>query len=322
VPDDDHDWCAGLPVTRTRQLAVEELRRLRWRRRSTMATALGWLVGVPLVLVACAASISILLAPAEWFMSIVVVLGLFVAGPLCIVMSNDYFKRASALRRQSRDTEVLVCEGAATDLLVDRRGLEKLRRQIEQSSPIVLEVLKDSSLVWTINGQPQQSWVVVPRGRTVARPDHARLAAQYVRPVDTADGTFRVHQRRLSEKECSELRSYLPSVRPMPGIVALVANVIAVAHLLAYIRRPVGVPLIGIVLLTVAGWCDAQFVLLLLARRRMLRDLRERTVVIYQPDPAVDASEASVMEFLPHSGAEWTTGGRAAPWRRLHGPTL
>jgi len=28
-----------------------------------------------------------------------------------------------------------------------------------------------------------------------------------------------------------------------------------------------------------------------------------------------------VVEFLPYSGVEWTRGGRAAPWRRLHGAT-
>jgi hypothetical protein len=28
-----------------------------------------------------------------------------------------------------------------------------------------------------------------------------------------------------------------------------------------------------------------------------------------------------VVEFLPHSGAEWTTGGRAASWRRSYGAT-
>ena len=99
-------------------------------------------------------------------------------------------------------------------------------------------------------------------------------------------------------------------------------NTIAVAHLVAYVRRPLGVPLIGITVLIVAGWCDAQLALLVRARRRILRDLRERFVVIYQPDPAVDASEQSVVEFLPYSRAEWATGGRAAPWRRSHGPTV
>jgi hypothetical protein len=71
----------------------------------------------------------------------------------------------------------------------------------------------------------------------------------------------------------------------------------------------------------VAVWCDVNLVFAAGARRKMLRDLRERYVVIYQPDPAPEASQESVVEYLPNAGYEWTTGGRAAAWRRLHGPT-
>ena len=39
------------------------------------------------------------------------------------------------------------------------------------------------------------------------------------------------------------------------------------------------------------------------------------------PDPTPEASQESVVEYLPNAGYEWTTGGRAPAWRRLHGPT-
>lgn len=53
----------------------------------------------------------------------------------------------------------------------------------------------------------------------------------------------------------------------------------------------------------------------------MLKDLRDAFVVIYQPDLGDTASLEAVVEFLPYSAVEWTRGGRAAPWRRLHGAT-
>ena len=325
MADAEHNWCAGLRVSRSRSLTVVELRRIGLRRRLTIAKASAWLFSVPILLVSCFASIAISPEPQEPFIATgiltLLLLGIFLGLPLCIAIANDHFKRASVLKRQCRDSEVLVCEGAVADLAIQPRELEKLRRQLGHSSEVVLEVLMQSGLVWAVNGQVQESWVVVPRGRTVGPPDHARLAARYVRPVETENGTLRLHQRPLSEQECSELRGYLPRVRLPGGIVALLVNAAAVVHVVAYVRTPVGVPLMGALLFTLAVWCDAQLLLVLRTRHRMLRDLRQRFVIIYQPEPAVNASEELVVEFLPHSGAEWTTGGRAASWRRSYGAT-
>jgi hypothetical protein len=325
MTDAAHDWCAGLRVARSRLLTVAEFRRIQLSRRSNLVKASAWLLAVPLVLIACAAGLGISPAPPAPLVAnallILVILGIFLAVPLCIVMSNDYFKLAAVLKRQYRDSEVLVCEGAAADLVAEPPELGRLRRQIGESREVVLEVLKQSSLVWSVNGRAQESWIVVQRGRTAGAPDQARLAAQYVKPVETDEGTFRLHQRPLSDGECSELRAYLPRVKLAGGIIVLVMNAVAVAHLTAHFRKPEGLPLMGIVMVTVAVWCDVNLVLALRARRKMLRDLRERYVVIYQPDPAPDASQESVVEYLPNAGTEWTTGGRAAAWRRLHGPT-
>ena len=325
MTDAAHDWCAGLRVARSRLLTVGEFRRIQLSRRSNLVKASAWLLAVPLVLVACATGIGISPAPqaplAAHALMILVILGIFLAVPLCIVMSNDYFKLAALLRRQYRDSEVLVCEGAKSDLVAEPPELAALRRQIGESPEVVLEVLKQSSLVWSVNGHPPESWVVVQRGRTAGAPDQARLAAQYVKPVETDEGTFRLHQRPLSEGECSELRAYLPRVKLAGGIIVLVMNAVAVAHLVAHFRKPDGLPLMSIVMVTVAVWCDVNLVFALRARRKMQRDLRERYVVIYQPDAAPDASQESVVEYLPNAGTEWTTGGRAAAWRRLHGPT-
>jgi hypothetical protein len=325
MTDASHEWCAGLRVTGSRLLTVSEFRRIQLSRRADLVKASIWLLAVPVALVACAVGLGISPAPGGPFVAnallIGVILGIFLGVPLCIVMSNDYFKRAALLRRQYRDSEVLVCEGAGADLVAEPPELAQLRRQIGESAEVALEVLKQSSLVWSVNGHPQESWIAVQRGRTAGAPDQARLAAQYVKPVETDEGTFRLHQRPLSEGECSELRAYLPRVKLFGAVIALLMNVVAVAHLVAHIRQPEGLRLTGIVMVTVAVWCDVNLVLAFRARRKMLRDLRERYVVIYQPDPAPDASRESVVEYLPNAGTEWTTGGRAAAWRRLHGPT-
>jgi len=323
--DAAHDWCAGLRVTRSRALRVAEFRRIRSSRRASLLKATAWLLAVPIVLVACAAVLAISPAPSTPFIAttllILVVLGIFLGVPLCIVISNDHFKRTSLLTCQYRDSEVLVCEGAADDLVAEPRELDRLRRAIGKDSEVVLEVLKQSGLVWSVNGHAQLEWVVVRRGRTAGAPEQARLAAQYVKPVETDDGTFRLHQRALSDDECWELRAYLPRIKPAGGLIALLMNVVAVAHLVTQMRNPTGLPLMGIVMVTVAAWCDVNLVFAVGARRKMLRDLRERYVVIYQPDPAPEASQESIVEYLPNAGYEWTTGGRAAAWRRLHGPT-
>jgi hypothetical protein len=323
MTDTAQDWRAGLRVARSRLLTDTELHRLRHKRRIAAAKGSAWLLGVPLGLVIFSAAVAIAPDPHHSLvttaMVIAVGVGLFLGLPICIVVANDHFKRAGVLKRQCADRAVLICEGAVADLVIERKDLEKLRRQAGADRDLVLEVLMRSNLVWTVNGVLAESWVTVPRGRTVGPPDQARLAAQYVRPVETEQGTFRLHQRRLSEEECVELRGYLPRIKLRIVLVAMLANAVAAAHAVAYLRQPVGVPLLGVVLVTMGVWCDAQFVRLFWARRTMRRDLREGVVVIYQPDPDADATQASVIEFLPHSRIEWTISGGAAPWRRVHG---
>src|SRR5262245_14908362 len=215
-----HDWCAGLRV-----LTVAEFRRSRLSRRLDLAKASAWLLAVAIVLAACAATLATSSGTSEPSIEtarlILVVLGIFLGVPLCIVISNDYFKRSALLKMQYRDSEVLVCEGAIADLVAQPPELDHLRGQVGEGSEVVLEVLKQSGFLWSVNGQTQESWVPVQRGRTVGAPEQARLAAQYVKPVETEEGTFRLHQRALSDGECSELRAYLPRIKLFGGLVVL-----------------------------------------------------------------------------------------------------
>jgi hypothetical protein len=322
MTDAAHDWRAGLRVTRSRSLSTAELGVIRRQRRRTQATALAWLLGSLAIVVLCVAGVVAAPEPSEPLMAtallIVVVLTVALGTPLCFAVANDYFKRVGVLKRQSRDTTVLVCEGPRTDLVLRPADMKKLGA--EQGPGVVLEVLSQSSLVWSVNGRSPEAWIVAPRGHTVEPPDQARLAAQYVRPVETDQGTFRLHQRRLSAEECTELRGYLPRLGSPRVIFALALNVIAAAHLIGYARNPSGPPWLGILVVTAVGWCDVQLFRLVRVWLRMSRDVRDESVVIYQSNPAADASMETVTEFLPHSGMAWTIAGRAAPWRRLYAP--
>lgn len=331
MTDTTRDWRAGLPLIRARSLSAAEVRTISQQRRRTMGTAVAWLVGSVTSLVLGTAALyaaaavtgmapRVPLLGAAIVITVLLAFGLGTA--LCFARAHDRVRRARVLRRQARDATVLVCEGLVTDLVLRPAEMRKLRRYLDEGPKVELEVLAQSGLVWSVNGRRLEAWVVATRGRTVEPPDRARLAAQYVRPIQTERGTFRLHQRLLSERECAELKGYLPRLdrrRVVFVVCAVVLNGSAASHLIDYVRQPVGLPLAAILTVTVVAWFDAQLVRLARTWWRMSKDLRERFVVIYQANSAADASVETVMEFLPYSGAAWTIGGRAAPWRRLCG---
>jgi hypothetical protein len=252
--------------------------------------------------------------------AIVVVLSIFVGIPLSIVLANDYFTRAGVLRRQGASSEVLVCEGSVEDIVAPPKELDNIRREVGEGPGVVLELLVPSGLVWTVNGRRSKVWTIAPTSRTAETPDVARLAAQYVRPVETDEGTFLVHRRPLSDAEHTELRGYVPKLTVKAVLVLTLMNVMAGAIVMAVIVRaypsqPLTTLVIHGFLVTFVLWCDVKVASTIQTRWRMQRDLRERFVVIYRADAAL----GSVIEFLPYTRAEWTTDGHAAAWRRAHG---
>jgi hypothetical protein len=249
--------------------------------------------------------------------AIVVVLSLFLGIPLSIVLANDYFTRAGVLRRQRVSSEVVVCEGSVEDIVAPPKELKNIRREVGEGPDVVLELLVPSGLVWTVNGRRSKVWTIAPTSHTAEAPDVARLAAQYVRPIETDEGTFLVHRRPLSDAEHTELRGYVPKLTVKAVLVLTLMNVMAGAIVMAVIGRaspaqPLTTLVIHGLLVTFVLWCDVKVASTIQTRWRMQRDLRERFVVIYRAD-------AALIEFLPYTRAEWTTDGRAAAWRRAHG---
>jgi hypothetical protein len=133
VTDATQDWRAGLRVTRSRSLSAAELDAITQRRRRTQVTALAWLLGSPVIVLLCLVGILVAPEPRDPMLATarVVAFVLVFAFPIPIgfAIANDYRKRAGALRRQSRDATVLVCEGPRADLFLRPTDRRKLHQQ-------------------------------------------------------------------------------------------------------------------------------------------------------------------------------------------------
>src|SRR6185295_18569635 len=145
MPDNEHTWCAGLPVMQSRDLTPSETHEIRLSRRSAIIKAWISLLGILVVLISFVA-VTDILSQSEGSSTaagafVFVILGLFLGVPLCITIANDYFRRANALKQQCSDSEVLVCEGMIADIVAQPGELKKILRQAGDSSKVVLEVL-------------------------------------------------------------------------------------------------------------------------------------------------------------------------------------
>jgi hypothetical protein len=281
------------------------------------------LVGALIMLALCVTGTGFESAPSDSLVgtaALVVTLGAILLGmPVCLALANDHFKRAGALKQQLRSPEALISEGVIEDLAGQRKTIATILKVVDGRAEIVLEVLAPSGLVWTINGRAHSSWTIAASARTARTPSHARLAARLVRPVESDGGTIHLHQRPLSEGERVELRSYVRNIPIKAALIVLVLNAAAIFQLTLYTRSLTGAPLVDVVVIAGAVWCDLRVHRALRTRHRLLKDLREAFVVIYQPDCDGAAAEESVVEFLPHTRLEWTTGGHPARWRRVYG---
>lgn len=302
-------------------LTPPESDRLRSIRRTTLWRA--WLAVLGALLALGVTAVVFVSAPSGSVVGTLALVGalgtMFLGLPLCLAVANDEFKRAGTLAQQLRNPEVLVCEGVSEDLAAQRKTIAAILRRVD-GVEIVLEVLVPSGLVWTINGQLQTSWTIVPSARTARTPQHARLAARLVRPVETDEGTVHVHQRPLSEGERVELGSYVRSIPVKAALIVLVVNAAAISRLALSAWSLADLSLVDVVVVAGAAWCDLHVHRALRTRHRLQKDLGAAFVVIFQPERDGVPREETVIEFLPHTGLEWTTmGGHPARWRRVYG---
>lgn len=310
-------WLAGVPVIGERRLSEEELEELAaWQRELGMAVLRTF--GGFLALVAWVAA-------TQW----ITIDPLFRWAPilfLLLFIARGGGIRAAAMLRWLRDTRadaldpvVLIGLGPAAESFISVLtigGPERLTVFDDQEA-LTVEVLQRSGMLWSYNGHRTVQPMFVARSRTSAAPQHAAMAANFVKPLGGLEGVF-AHQRPLDEHELDELRSYLTGVPPLRMAVAL-AMLLFGAGLIALALRPLDVIVItggaGVLLIGVAR------LFALASRMRMVRllgkDERAGFAVILRQEQ--DGSLGTPVEVLPFSHRLWTKDGTPALWRKISG---
>lgn len=282
MTDETRRWFGGLPVVASRTLTEEErahvaelrddFRKAVWKSLGL----LGLLIGTSLLQIYWRNSFGI----------VIVLIALLRGGPIRL---QGYRGLASAMARDIAAGMVEICE----------------------EGPIRIEVLPQSHVLLRHNGLLKDELVILSAGSTAGVPEHAKMAANFVRPVNE---TTSVHQRILSDDELRELRGYLPRL-PF-GRLVLVATAIAgliASAILAWFISPdawVLFAIFGIVVFFSAR----PVVHALRERSDVARDAAERVVVIVK---VTHPNGSSTVEVLPRSGILWTEEALPASWRRM-----
>ena len=161
-------WYGGLPATGMRWLGEEELRELRrrvWRKPDASK---------PLIVLAVVVGVLFLLS--FWIGDLH---GFFHTStyPFGLIL-------ALALQRSTANNSTLRTDAEAGFVTICSNGEH------------TIEVLPGSAMLWSLDGKRVTKWQRVTRSTTTPMPEHAKMAANFVRPVDGA--TNNVSGRRSS----------------------------------------------------------------------------------------------------------------------------
>ncbi len=317
VSENGQRWLAGVPVIGERRLREEELEELA-AFQGELLMAVVRTSGGFLALVAWVAATQWMTINPIFRWTPILFLLLFIARGGGI--------RAAAMLRWLRDTRadardpvVLIGLGPAAESFISVLtigGPERLTVFDDQEA-LSVEVLQRSGMLWTYNGHRTVQPMFVARSRTSAAPEHARMAANFVKPLEGLEGTF-AHQRSLDEHELEELRSYRTGVPPLRLAVAL-AMLLFGAGLISFSLRPLDVIVMtggaGLLLIGVSR------LFALASRMRVVRllgkDERAGFAVILRKEE--DGSLGAPVEVLPFSQRLWTKDGTPALWRKISG---
>ena len=198
-------------------------------------------------------------------------------------------------------------------LLQLRRDLTAHRVYTCRTGEVTLEVLAHSHLVWSRNGETVSPPVIAHATATAATPDHAAMAANFVRPTEH-DAQFHIHQRTLTADELLELESYGP--RPSFVLTALAAvgviGTVATYTWAALGRLPTLAP--AVLFFAIGTWATWKVVKARRAHRHIRADLEAGYVVIIRVRQGGDLGPPT--EVLPVSTIVWTESGTVAGWRK------
>lgn len=322
VADDDarsigQRWLAGVPVTGERPLSDDERGDLAGFQRE-IAVAVAKTYGRLLALIAWIIIAQAFELGLLYCWGPVLILLIFVARGGG-VRAAAMVRWLRAVRADARDPVVLSASGPLADSFIavkTLRGPQQLRFFRDEET-LAVEVLPQSGMLWSYNGRRTVQPMFVARSRTSLPPEHARMAANFVKPVEGAEGVFS-HQRPLDEHEREELRSYLTGVSPLRVGIA-VAMLVFGAGLIAVALDSLDFLVIiggaGLLLIGVARLFN------LASRMRLLRllrnDERESVAVIVREEQ--EGELGAPVEFLPYSRRIWTRNGVPALWRKISG---
>ena len=320
MPPGTTTWSDGLRMTGERDLSPAE--RADLRRTALRFRALGCVGGltVPLLFIGFLVGLSLFSDPSATpgpAFVLASVAGLALLAVICLG-AVERLRWGLALARD-------VSEGR-----VERFETQAESHGAAGSEPGCLEVLPNSGMLYQVDGVRSRGWSRVKRTEVADPPPYARIAAEWLDPAETDDGTaIHLGHRELSEAELGEIRRRQRHVLLKPGILALLLSLWTFPVLWIMAREgrlPEGRHLASFILLVVL----TATALVQLARSLKLAgdlagDLRAgRAVIARSPVPAEDVDDSdpdaadelpAAEEYLPVSGLLWTRGGEPAPWR-------
>lgn len=323
-------WYAGIGAASERELDARELTALRRRTSRTLALALSAFALVPITI----AFLLVVFALAELMAAdriiatdlaigvttFVIALYVLAGVPLSLAAGARALRLYRALRRDAEAGRVVVCTGRGSDFVAPVKTAKRLMRagfSFERDGDIALEVLPGSGVLWTLNQRRPEETITLPRGATSETPEFAAIAAKWTRPLEIAGGAIEYNRRSLSAAEKSELQLYVPDISlKLVWLAAL--HVLLVYQIVRFVEGDVFYGVLAFFSSVIAFIADRRMLRLIQFQKSLRRDLEEGWVAIVKPRSHND-DPMTVIEYLPLTGAEWTTGGIPAAWRKMYG---
>lgn len=322
-------WCFGLPLAAQFDLTPQERRQLQqWRKRLILVGWICW-TGIPCAFLCGIALFAIFNELLPEFMSMFLLVGLFVAIGALVCLARESLRRAKLLGRDLCAGHRLRFEGLLTEAIITND--KKLLRHLtpHQGKVLCLEVLSESGRIWRINEQPVQAWLTVTWQTTVDAPEVADIAAQWLERVDQVDGhNLDMGTRELSSAECDELRRHgrmLVRKTVWPAILFTLWATPATVMSISERKLPEGLEgVFFCFLIFCAAAADHRLITAWRQSRNLNRDANAGRVVIIQATPIdTDAShqgaegcDSELHEILYHTETDWTVNGEPASWRK------
>jgi hypothetical protein len=307
----DEQWFAGVPAVGERRLSEEELAELARVRRALGMSVLRRL-GLLALLAATVAAGEYYAVP-------------FRAVPILVLAYFTFRGKTAAAGRQLRWYRDLAADAAGLRVVICRGPAAQAVRTVSTPAgkqqldipageeTLTVEVLPRSGMVWRVN-ERRPAPMFALRSRTSRAPEHARMAANFVRPVEGADGLY-AHRRALDEGEREELQAYLKVTHPLHLVAMLLMIVTGCLFLVTSTASDVLGIAAGTLLLLIGASRLFRLGRSLRLARRLRADAREAYVIIVRRSDGDELGEAT--EFLPLSHVVWSEGGRPATWRRI-----